>query len=259
MARIAARAISARGECEKLLKRESSCYASSAFCHHEAITKTGSFVAFRRSLAALGHATLVRSLTERWPTYAKDYRGWDDFTAANSSDGRRFGARGLLPEIGLQGRLRKDGARNCKDPGENEAGLPRIGGSEDGSETACVAQAAVEVLPLARTIMNSPGQGAVNRRSSSCQHSRHAFCSSVQESGKRVGCSRYRDSNMNAIVRPSFCGSSFAVLARSKVARSGPCADVQLWRLAPPGTNPPPLFASYSPCTRPMYSDITFR
>lgn len=63
--------------------------------------------------------------------------------------------------------------------------------------------------------------------------------------------------------RPSsiFCGFSSASLARSKVSRSGPCADIMLWSEPPPGTKPPlpAVFASYAPSIRPMYSLITLR
>src|SRR6266850_1481952 len=63
---------------------------------------------------------------------------------------------------------------------------------------------------------------------------------------------------MKARPASSFCGLSSAALAFSKVARSGPCADMQLWIEMPPGRKPSAL-ASYTPCTRPMSSLITLR
>src|SRR6185436_12309911 len=67
-----------------------------------------------------------------------------------------------------------------------------------------------------------------------------------------------RLSNMKAIVSPRYRGSRLAEHAASNVAASGPCGDMQLCRLAPPGTNPS-AFASYSPKISPMYSFITLR
>src|SRR5690349_18803865 len=75
---------------------------------------------------------------------------------------------------------------------------------------------------------------------------------------KRVGWNTWRDSHMKASPPSSLCGLSSAPLARSKVARSGPCADMQLWIEMPPGAKPPAL-ASYVPCTRPISSLITLR
>src|SRR5688500_13882665 len=63
---------------------------------------------------------------------------------------------------------------------------------------------------------------------------------------------------MKASVFSILCGLSSAALAFSKVATSGPCADMQLWIDTPPGAKPSAL-ASYTPCTRPMSSLITLR
>src|SRR2546428_5358397 len=63
---------------------------------------------------------------------------------------------------------------------------------------------------------------------------------------------------MKAGVFSILCGLSSAALALSKVARSGPCADMQLWIEMPPGRKPSAL-ASYTPCTRPISSLITLR
>src|SRR5947208_12559250 len=63
---------------------------------------------------------------------------------------------------------------------------------------------------------------------------------------------------MNASVSPRYCGSRSAVEARSNVAASGPCPDMQLCRLAPPGTKPS-AFASYVPKISPMYSFMMLR
>ena len=56
----------------------------------------------------------------------------------------------------------------------------------------------------------------------------------------------------------SYFGVSSAAEACSNVAASGPCADMQLCRLPPPGANPSAL-ASYTPRIRPMYSFMTLR
>lgn len=50
-----------------------------------------------------------------------------------------------------------------------------------------------------------------------------------------------RVSNMKARPSSIFCGFSSAALARSKVSRSGPCADIMLCSEPPPGTNPSAL------------------
>src|ERR1700712_817103 len=64
---------------------------------------------------------------------------------------------------------------------------------------------------------------------------------------------------MNAIVSPTFDGFDVSPAeAFSNVPASGPCPDMQLCRLDPPGTKPS-AFASYSPCTRPMNSLATLR
>src|SRR5215212_9767886 len=67
-----------------------------------------------------------------------------------------------------------------------------------------------------------------------------------------------RVSNMKASVSPRNFGSSFAALAESNVCASGPCPDMQLCRLPPPGAKPSAL-ASYTPRISPMYSFITLR
>src|ERR1700682_3207057 len=64
---------------------------------------------------------------------------------------------------------------------------------------------------------------------------------------------------MNAMVSATFTGFDVSAFdAFSKVPASGPCPDMQLCRLDPPGMNPSD-FASYTPCTRPMNSLATFR
>src|SRR5689334_20206822 len=63
---------------------------------------------------------------------------------------------------------------------------------------------------------------------------------------------------MKASVSSTLCGLRSAAEALSKVARSGPCADMQLWIEMPPGRKPSAL-ASYTPCTRPISSLITLR
>src|ERR1035441_3262425 len=63
---------------------------------------------------------------------------------------------------------------------------------------------------------------------------------------------------MKARVPSTFCGRSCAVLAWANVSASGPCEVKVLCRLAPPGRKPSAL-ASYSPCTRPMNSDMMLR
>src|ERR1700727_1440440 len=73
-----------------------------------------------------------------------------------------------------------------------------------------------------------------------------------------VGRQTKRVSNMNARVPSSLTGLRSEVLARSKVSASGPWPDMQLWRLAPPGTKPSGL-ASYSPWMRPMNSFMKLR
>src|SRR4051794_28995540 len=62
---------------------------------------------------------------------------------------------------------------------------------------------------------------------------------------------------MNAIVFSSLCGLSSTLLALTNVSASGPCGNMQLCRLKPPGTKPCGL-ASYWPYTRPMNSLMTF-
>src|SRR5580700_3672685 len=68
----------------------------------------------------------------------------------------------------------------------------------------------------------------------------------------------HRLSNMKASEPVIFCGASSAELARVNVCTSGPCEVKVLCRLAPPGRNPSAL-ASYTPCTRPMNSDMMLR
>src|SRR5678816_3613168 len=63
---------------------------------------------------------------------------------------------------------------------------------------------------------------------------------------------------MKARPSPSFCGARSACEARSNEARSGPCADMQLWIETPPGRKPSAL-ASYAPWIRPISSLITLR
>ena len=63
---------------------------------------------------------------------------------------------------------------------------------------------------------------------------------------------------MKARVLSILRGSSFALLAFSKVARSGPCALIWLWIETPPGRKPSAL-ASYWPCTSPISSLIVLR
>src|SRR5215216_3587322 len=63
---------------------------------------------------------------------------------------------------------------------------------------------------------------------------------------------------MKASVFSILWGFKSILDARSKVARSGPCADMQLWIDTPPGRNPS-AFASYAPCTRPISSLMTLR
>src|SRR6516165_3986185 len=60
------------------------------------------------------------------------------------------------------------------------------------------------------------------------------------------------------MVLSTLCGLSSALVARSQVSASGPCADMQLCRLAPPGRKPSAL-ASYTPVRRPMNSHMTLR
>src|SRR5258708_34966762 len=67
-----------------------------------------------------------------------------------------------------------------------------------------------------------------------------------------------RVSNMKARVSSRYRGSSVTVDAASYVAASGPCADMQLCRLPPPGSNPSAL-ASYTPKISPMYSFMMLR
>src|SRR5256885_15426944 len=67
-----------------------------------------------------------------------------------------------------------------------------------------------------------------------------------------------RVSNMNASVSPRKWGWSGAAAAWSKVGVSGPCPDMQLCRLAPPGAKPS-AFASYVPKISPMYSFMMLR
>ena len=75
----------------------------------------------------------------------------------------------------------------------------------------------------------------------------------------RVGRISVRVSNMNAIVASILCGFVVSLAdAFSKVSASGPWPDMQLCRLAPPGTKPS-AFASYAPCTSPMNSLATLR
>src|SRR5262245_23429830 len=74
----------------------------------------------------------------------------------------------------------------------------------------------------------------------------------------RVGLNTYRDSHMKASMFSILRGLSSAAAACLKEARSGPCADMQLWIEIPPGRKPP-AFASYSPWTRPISSLITLR
>src|SRR5258708_40202936 len=63
---------------------------------------------------------------------------------------------------------------------------------------------------------------------------------------------------MKARVSSRSRGVSWAVDAVSYVAASGPCADMQLCRLPPPGSNPSAL-ASYTPKISPMYSFMMLR
>src|SRR5689334_18775404 len=63
---------------------------------------------------------------------------------------------------------------------------------------------------------------------------------------------------MKASVFSILRGASSALEAFSNVARSGPCADMQLWIETPPGRKPSAL-ASYAPCTRPISSLIVLR
>src|SRR5258707_361883 len=63
---------------------------------------------------------------------------------------------------------------------------------------------------------------------------------------------------MIASVSAWYWGSSSAATAFRYEAWSGPCALIELCRLAPPGTKPPCL-ASYRPFTSPMNSLITLR
>src|SRR5471030_794175 len=63
---------------------------------------------------------------------------------------------------------------------------------------------------------------------------------------------------MKARVLSILWGFRSAVVAFSKVATSGPCADMQLWIETPPGRKPLAL-ASYTPCTSPISSLITLR
>src|SRR6201999_778525 len=63
---------------------------------------------------------------------------------------------------------------------------------------------------------------------------------------------------MKASVSPRNWGFSSAFSAFSKLSASGPCACIQLCRLAEPGTKPP-ASASYYPKIRPMNSFIALR
>src|ERR1700677_2018668 len=63
---------------------------------------------------------------------------------------------------------------------------------------------------------------------------------------------------MKASVSARYCGFSSAFSALSKVSTSGPCACIQLCRLAEPGTKPSAL-ASYWPKIKPMNSFIALR
>src|ERR1043166_1687119 len=63
---------------------------------------------------------------------------------------------------------------------------------------------------------------------------------------------------MNASVSPRYRGCSSASDACSNDVASGPWPDVQLCRLAPPGTKPS-AFASYVPKISPMYSFMMLR
>src|SRR6185295_7852642 len=63
---------------------------------------------------------------------------------------------------------------------------------------------------------------------------------------------------MKARVFSIFCGLSSAAAALSKEARSGPCADMQVWIELPPGRKPP-AFGAYVPRTRPISPLITLR
>src|SRR5579875_2816730 len=68
---------------------------------------------------------------------------------------------------------------------------------------------------------------------------------------------------MKAMVSVMCCGRLVLVaMAFAWLTASGPCPLMQLCRLIPPGTNPPPApasLASYSPWIRPMNSLITLR
>src|ERR1041385_7729562 len=63
---------------------------------------------------------------------------------------------------------------------------------------------------------------------------------------------------MNASVSPRYRGCSSASDACSNDVASGPWPDMQLCRLAPPGTKPS-AFASYVPKISPMYSFMMLR
>src|ERR1700761_1862196 len=63
---------------------------------------------------------------------------------------------------------------------------------------------------------------------------------------------------MKAMVLSILCGTSSAATALACVAASGPCDDMQLCRLTPPGAKPPAL-ASYWPWISPMNSLMTLR
>src|SRR5690242_18188320 len=91
-----------------------------------------------------------------------------------------------------------------------------------------------------------------------CQHSKYSCCNIFVSIANFVGQTTSWVSNMNASVLSSRWGFNSALLARSNVSVSGPCPDMQLCRLAPPGRNPSAL-ASYSPWIRPMNSFITLR
>src|SRR5471032_1697632 len=92
-----------------------------------------------------------------------------------------------------------------------------------------------------------------------CQHSKYCACNCYVSSAYAVGLMTRGVSNMKASVSSTLCGFVVSELdALRNVSASGPCPDMQLCRLAPPGTNPS-SFASYAPCTRPMNSLATLR
>ena len=96
---------------------------------------------------------------------------------------------------------------------------------------------------------DQPGEGVGDRILRSISVLRNAFdptaydiihaqdCISANAVGRITSCV----SRMIVIVSAKYCGSSLAAAPRANDSASGPCPDMQLCKLAQPGSNPSPL------------------